>query len=114
MADVPNTQVRQAKITCEVCKETQEYEEHYWMGENNIEEVDAESVPDGYFVPHPITNKWVWVCDGCGSCPVCGSSRVEPRKPRCEHQIHTKEDDDLRWKIGKRWTKRTGKQNEQA
>ena len=95
--------VRQTKITCEVCKEVYEYEERYWLGDDGVENASAEDVPDGYFVPHYQTNQWVWICDGCGSCPKCGASRVEPRKPRCEHQLRHKEADGLCWKIGKRW-----------
>ena len=90
---------RQAKITCEVCKETIEYEERYWLDKDGIDNSPVEDVPDGYFVPHYETNKWVWICDDCGSCPKCGASRVEPRKPRCEHQMHKKEQDNLRWQL---------------
>ncbi len=52
-------------ITCDICGESYEYEDEDHTGRDWI---DAEALPDGYFVDG------MWICDKCGSCPECGRS----------------------------------------
>lgn len=75
-----------ATITCGLCRRTYEYEDD---AVNGVGTVDC--LPDGYFAGG------IWICDDCGSCPECGASRCD-WKPRCEHQLDTKED-AYRWAL---------------
>lgn len=77
---------KQATITCALCKRAYEYEDDAVNGVGS-----AECLPDGYLV------SGIWICDDCGSCPECGASRCD-WKPRCEHQLDTKED-AYRWAL---------------
>lgn len=53
------------KITCDICKEVHEFEDNGTV----------DSLPDGYLV------NGYWICDSCGSCPICGKSlEDEPDK----------------------------------